>query len=303
MARKYGMPYKGSKNAIAEKLIEVLPPAEHFYDLFGGGGAITHCALLSGKYKHVHYNEIDPLISKAFGMAIHGEFKNETRWISREDFNRLKDTDPYVAICFSFGNDLKTYAYAKEKEPFKRAVHNFLFFNDKSEIERYVPIDFEFTSDDVNTKRLEFQRYLKPHIDKIKSYCNCDSENPRNVLQSLEGLERLNNLNDIKNIVCTNLSYDELDFETDSVIYCDIPYKETNQYKTEFDYERFYKWAEQQDNIFISEYEMPDNFIELYSFKRHITMSANKKSHGKNERLFTNRKTFELLNCNNHVLW
>ena len=34
---KYGIPYTGSKNSIAEKIISVLPPAEHFYDLFGGG--------------------------------------------------------------------------------------------------------------------------------------------------------------------------------------------------------------------------------------------------------------------------
>ena len=33
----YGMPYKGSKSKIAEWLIEQLPKAKHFYDLFGGG--------------------------------------------------------------------------------------------------------------------------------------------------------------------------------------------------------------------------------------------------------------------------
>lgn len=32
----YGMPYKGSKNAIAKLVIDMLPPADHFYDLFGG---------------------------------------------------------------------------------------------------------------------------------------------------------------------------------------------------------------------------------------------------------------------------
>lgn len=302
MARKYGMPYKGSKNAIAEKLIEVLPPAEHFYDLLGGGGAISHCALLSGKYKYVHYNELDPLIFKGFKMAVNGEFKNENRWISREDFERLKDSDPYVAICFSFGNSLHGYAYNQNTEQFKRAVHNFLFFNDKSEIERYVPIDIEFTSDDVNTKRLEFQRYLKPHIDKIKSYCNCDSENPRNVLQSLERLERLNNLNDIKNIVCTNLSYDELDFETDSVIYCDPPYKNTSSYKINFNHEEFYDWCRKQKNIFISEYKMPNDFVELLNINKGSTFAQN-IVHKTTEKLFTNHKTFELLNCNNHVLW
>ena len=301
---RYGMPYKGSKNAIAEKIINVLPPAEHFYDLFGGGGAISHCALLSGKYKHVHYNELDPLVFKGFKMAVNGEFKNENRWISREDFNRLKDTDPYVAICFSFGNDLRTYCYSKEKEPFKQAVHNFLFFNDKSEIEKYVPIDIEFTSDDVNTKRLELQRYLKAYKEKVKPYYDPDGLNilpSSTTKERLESLERLDCLRRLQSL--ERLDYQQVKIEPNSVIYCDIPYKETNQYKTEFDYERFYKWANGQNNIFISEYEMPDDFIELHSFKKHITMGTNNKSHGKNEKLFTNRKTFEQMDCNNKVLW
>ena len=80
------MPYKGSKNAIAEKIINILPQAECFVDLLGGGGAITDCALQSGKYSKVIYNELEPLIYKGFKMAVNGEFKNETRWISREDF-------------------------------------------------------------------------------------------------------------------------------------------------------------------------------------------------------------------------
>ena len=87
----YGIPYKGSKNKIAESIIAQLPSAKHFYDLFGGGGAMSHCALLSGKYKYVHYNEFNPLVFKAFKMAINGEFKDETRWISKEDFEKLKD--------------------------------------------------------------------------------------------------------------------------------------------------------------------------------------------------------------------
>ena len=84
----YGMPYKGSKSKIAEWLIEQLPKAKHFYDLFGGGGAISHCAVLSRKYEVVHYNELNPLICKAFQIAVNGEFKNEKRWISREEFKK-----------------------------------------------------------------------------------------------------------------------------------------------------------------------------------------------------------------------
>ena len=58
MARRYGLPYQGSKNAIAKWIIDQLPAAEHFYDLFAGGCAVTHAAIESGKYKHVHANDI-----------------------------------------------------------------------------------------------------------------------------------------------------------------------------------------------------------------------------------------------------
>ena len=54
----YGIPYKGSKNKIAENIIAQLPSAKHFYDLFGGGGAITDCAIQSNKWTHIIYNEI-----------------------------------------------------------------------------------------------------------------------------------------------------------------------------------------------------------------------------------------------------
>lgn len=112
--KKYGMPYKGSKNAIAEKLINEMPAADCFIDLFGGGGAMSDCALQSGKYNKVIYNELDTLVFKGFKMAVNGEFKGEKRWISRDDFQRLKDIDPYAAICFSFGNGLKITVILKK---------------------------------------------------------------------------------------------------------------------------------------------------------------------------------------------
>lgn len=300
---KYGIPYTGSKNSIAEKIIGILPPAEHFYDLFGGGGAITHCAVLSGKYKYVHYNELDPLVFKGFKMAVNGEFKDENRWISREDFFKLKDSDPYVAICFSFGNNCKNYCYSKDKEHFKRAVHNFLFFNNKTEIERFVPIDdCVFSSDDLHIKRLEFQRFLKPYINKIKNYCNCGSDNPRSILQSLESLERLYAIKGLKDISYTNQSYDEVDIKPNSVVYCDPPYVGTHKYKVNFNFDAFYEWARIQENIFISEYKMPNDFCELTSIDKICLLN---KSHNKKvqEKIFTNKKTYERMIANNLLLW
>ena len=127
---KFGMPYMGSKNSIAAWIVNQLPPARHFYDVFGGGGAITHAAVLSGKYRHVHYNELNPLVCKGFEMAINGGFKDETRWISREDFFRLWNTDPYAAICFSFGNNLRDYIYGKDIEPTYREITDGAWLDD-----------------------------------------------------------------------------------------------------------------------------------------------------------------------------
>ena len=120
---------KGSKSKLADRIVSLFPRATHLYDLFCGGSAISHCALLKNKYRHIHINDINPMMPQAFVKALQGGFDDEDRWISREDFFRLKDTDPYVAICFSFGNDLKTYCYGKEVEPLKKALHYAIFFD------------------------------------------------------------------------------------------------------------------------------------------------------------------------------
>ena len=234
----FGMPYQGSKNKLAKDIIEQMPPAEHFYDLFGGGGAITHCAVLSGKYKYVHYNEINPLVVKGFEMAINGEFNNENRWISREEFYQLKDTDPYVAICFSFGNNLVDYLYGKDIEPIKKALHYARVLNNQSLL-------------DVELQRVESYERLKR-------------------LQSLESLK-----------------YCDVHIEPNSVIYCDIPYKNTKKYcHNEFDYDKFYEWCKGKKNLFVSEYSMPPEFIEVWSKKHKSFMSATKPVDSV-EKLFT----------------
>ena len=139
--RNYGCSYKGGKSKLAERIVSIFPHAEHFYDLFSGGCAIAHCALLKNKFPHVNINDINPMMPQAFVKALQGGFDNEDRWISREDFMRLKDTDPYVAICFSFGNDLKTYCYGKDIEETKKALHYAIFFSSYELSDRLISVD------------------------------------------------------------------------------------------------------------------------------------------------------------------
>ena len=129
---KYGLPYKGSKNKLAESIVSLLPKRTHLIDLFCGGCAVSHAALLRNKYEHIHINDINWMCPTLFIDALNGKYQNETRWISREDFFRLKDTDPYVAVVWSFGNNLRDYLYSKEIEPLKKAIHYAIFFRDYS---------------------------------------------------------------------------------------------------------------------------------------------------------------------------
>ena len=130
MRKNYGLPYMGSKNKLAEEIVNFLPQKKVLVDLFGGGGAISVCASQSGKYEKIIYNELNSLISETFQKAINGDYENERRWVSREEFEKLKKTDGYVAICFSFSNNCNTYMYGPKIEPYKRAYHYAIIFDD-----------------------------------------------------------------------------------------------------------------------------------------------------------------------------
>ena len=130
MIKRYGVPYMGSKNDIAEQIIQIVPQARNFYDLFAGGCAVTHAAMLSGKFRNFIANDLQGMGVQLFTDSIAGKYANETRWISRADFVSKKDTDPYIAICWSFGNDMQTYMYSVEIEEWKHAIHNAYVFND-----------------------------------------------------------------------------------------------------------------------------------------------------------------------------
>ena len=90
---RYGVTYQGSKNKIAGWVIDNLPEDKILVDLFAGGCAVTHAAMLSGKWDRIVANDIGDA-PELFCDAIDGKYADEKRWISREDFQDLKDADP-----------------------------------------------------------------------------------------------------------------------------------------------------------------------------------------------------------------
>lgn len=128
MAKRCGLPYQGSKSKLAERIVALLPPAAHLYDVFAGGCAVTHTALLSGKFEHVHANDITDSV-KLFEDALNGDIDKyePDRFRTREDFFAEKDSNPFVRLCYSFGNDQRTYLYGRNIEAYKKAVHEMLY--------------------------------------------------------------------------------------------------------------------------------------------------------------------------------
>ena len=296
---KFGMPYMGSKNSIAAWIVNQLPPAKHFYDVFGGGGAITHAAVLSGKYRHVHYNELNPLVCKGFEMAINGGFKDETRWISREDFFRLRNTDPYAAICFSFGNNLRDYIYGKDIEDYKRALHYLIFFNERKDFEKYFDLSgFEFSSEtDIDKRYSE----IKPIIKQKDASRKLQAENierQRRLIQ-LQGLEGLMRLQGLEGLSVTRGSYNTMNFESDSIVYCDPPYEDTRTYtgndEVSFDTNEFLNWAKEQTvPVFISERKEIDGGFWKFAEKNKVSLLDFKAENRRSftEKLYCNRADF-----------
>jgi len=97
-------------------------------------------------------------------------------------------------------------------------------------------------------------------------------------------------LNLLKDVIFLHIDYSEINYIDRSVIYFDIPYRDTSSYKTgDFDYEKFYSFAElkskEGQKVFISEYWMPeDRFTKIWS--KSVQVGVSLKSSKRIESLF-----------------
>lgn len=89
-----------------------------------------------------------------------------------------------------------------------------------------------------------------------------------------------------------SVNYEDIVLPEKSLIYCDIPYKNTKQYATskDFDYENFYKWCKTKalegHTVFISEYSMPEQDFECVWSKEAKNSMSLKNTYQIVERLF-----------------
>ncbi len=293
----FGLPYMGSKDKIAKSIALNFPAAENFYDLFGGGFSMTHYMAEQKKhrYKYFHYNEIKSDIVELVKKAINGDYnydKFKPEWISREEFFARLD-DPYVRICWSFGNNQKYYMFG-DIEPYKKSMHMAVVFEEFDEIAEQTLGFKKWPAIAKTIKQRRFylrqkiEHYRKTKIPKhLHKFLNEKRLQQLERLQQLQQLERLEN-NDT--ISFYSKDYREIPIRENSIIYCDIPYKGTADYIGAFNHKDFYDWAMTRNfPVYVSEYNIDDpRFKLVYEVDKRSMLSAEKSNKQMSEKLYWN---------------
>jgi len=295
-----GIPYMGSKRKLAGDILHEITSRHSgitdFYDLFGGGGSISFTAIRDYRF-NVHYNELN----KSIFSLVEYLKKNKTlepkfyEWVTREEFfKQLEHTDGdwysgFVMSCWSFGNKQSSYLYGSDIEEQKRLAHEFIV-NGCLDSMRALSLDMPelLNIEGIHKRRIVFCDYIKKIHDR-----RFDMQNIERVqnLELIEHLSRLQNLHNLQNLQISNGSYEKVQISGNNpVIYCDIPYKGTGEYKEGgFDHEAFYQWANDNPHpVYISEYDAPFQEIEAFTHRSSLSATNNKKK--TIEKIFWNGK-------------
>lgn len=294
--RNYGLPYMGSKSKIVNFICDNIPSCDTFVDLFCGGGSVTHYMVENNRYNHYICNDKNHLIVDLLDKTLRGEYSNlnDMKFISRDEFKNKRCTDGYVRYVWSFGYQGFSYVYSAENEHFKHLLHNVIFRNDFEELKRCFNIDLSDMSDVKGLKERvravrQIIRNYYPQYDKLTK------------LHHIDAFRRINGLKfDNTQVEFSSLSYRDVIIPDNSVIYCDIPYKGFTTYANDkFDYEDFYEYALNSDHpIFISEYEMPNDFICVDETNKICRFNSASGVKNTTERLYTTPKSLQIINDN-----
>lgn len=272
----YGLPYQGSKSRVAPWVVKHLPKAHTLIELFAGGCAVTHCAMLQGKYKHYIINDVSDSVN-IFMDAVNGKFENFTTVLTKQEF--IETDDDAMKITHSFGYNRRDYLWRDEVEKVK------------------VPIAKMILAKSPRERRLYYMQFINALDEYIKE--GKDVEKLRR-LECLECLERIQKLSDLKseNVESSQLDYKEVEIPENSIVYADPPYKDVNVVGYQpFDYDEFDNWIhEVKHPIIISEYRTPKGCVEIASKVKDVTMSANGKGHKATERLFIQEEYLDWYN-------
>ncbi|MCD6432418.1 MAG: DNA adenine methylase [Sulfurimonas sp.] len=294
---KLGMPYMGSKRKLAKPLIDFMlkenPNAKYFYDVFGGGGAMSFEAMQRPQIKQTFYNEFNTgVVELLRDIKENGITEKYFKWIDRETFNENKTKDTWLGgfckVVYSFGNNQKDYLFGKEIEENKRLLHEVVVnkceeslrvFNDKmkTNIEMQDQLSL-FDDENTIARRLRIVGYIKKNKDRFD-------------LQQLERLERLERLDRLQQLEISNKSYELVEVKTpidETIIYLDPPYENTATYEKSICHKELYEFIENSEyKIYMSSYDSHLPCVLELKHSSSLSATANVEVV---EKLFTNNK-------------
>lgn len=286
-----GIPYMWSKRKIAKEIVEHIkkenPKAKYFYDIFWGWWSIAFEAIRQG-FSKVYYVDLDRWMCNLM-EKIKTSIPTDWYWrLDREEFHKIKDReDAYsvaMSICWSFGHDRSSYAYSRELEGWKKALHYAVVDQDYSLLENFwIFIKLKWTT--IEERRLETRKAIS--IDQMRVIADNLGKKSKKIskktlqemkavenivrlqqLERLHKLERVYNTESLQQLKILCCGYDQISIETpleETVLYLDPPYRGTKWYKVSkngFDYKKLDRWFRSLPcNSYMSE-EIPHN-IEL----------------------------------------
>lgn len=265
----YGLPYQGSKNSIAEWVLDHLPAADTLVDLMAGGCAVSHAALLSGKYKHVIANDITDTAT-IFDAAMRGEMDGYATVLTRDEFHDVKTTDTLGSILYSFGNNRSSYLYGADMEQVKTAATSMIL------------------APSIHERRIayiEFLTMLDKHIraeGMVKDNLKC-----LEAVQRLERVQALSQIDTQATFTPLQGDYRNVHIPRNAVVYIAPPYRGTDcgAYNG-FDFDAFDAWLRTVPNLtIISEYTTPPECVEIAHRQKKVPLAANDSTKKANELL------------------
>lgn len=276
---KYGLPYKGSKSAIAQKIMDALPSGESFCDACCGGGAILMAAALSGKYTRVTGYDINEAIVGLiratmidFGTI---DYEHDLPSVDRKSFFEARNrsagiSDWLVRYCYSFGTDGQTFLWSDE-------THE----------------GFHLLENALRAKTLDDRVHAVQELSKRPDALD--------LMSRVEPFVRLRRIKKVEQTMWDSKtttrvdagvkSMFEVDYEPFDVIYFDPPYKNTRGYfKAKFDYRDFEELIsglrDKGKRVFVSEYSQPtDGFACVAEFSKQVLINKTSNTAG-TERLY-----------------
>lgn len=309
--RNYGLPYMGSKSKIINFICDNIPSCDTFVDLFCGGGSVTHYMVENNRYNHYICNDKNRLIVDLLDKTLRGEHRNERRFINREEFLRDKNHNGYIRYIWSFGNRGTSYLYSSKFEDYKRCLHNAIYNDEFDELRDTYGIDLsEIGNIDINDIRSrvnmtrKIMKRLSDEISCVERNDNLQELIEHSRLQHIENINRLDEVMfDNGLIEFSSLSYQDVIIPDNSVVYCDIPYKDTGTYTSGgFNYDAFYEYAMSLEHpIFISEYDMPNDFICVDEIDKKCQFKNSVGAIDTTERLYTTPKSLQIINDNPEI--